>query len=65
MDANGQNGLDVTELTGASRRYYEAMQWEYEETSRMLDRLIAEKRTHESQATTGTTTTLKEDRAHG
>ena len=43
MSKENLNGLDVTKLDGASKKYYEALQWEYEETGKMLDRLVPEK----------------------
>lgn len=51
MSKENLNGLDVTKLDGASKKYYEALQWEYEETGKMLDRLVAEKQARESLET--------------
>lgn len=48
MGKENLNGLDVTKLDGASKKYYEALQWEYEETGKMLDRLVAEKQAREN-----------------
>ena len=50
MSKENLNGLDVTKLDGASKEYYEALQWEYEETGKMLDRLVAEKQARENAA---------------
>lgn len=51
MSKENLNGLDVTKLDGASRKYYEAMQWADQHELEMLDRLLAEKQARESLET--------------
>lgn len=51
MSKENLNGLDVTKLDGASRKYYEAMQRADDRTTEMLERLVAEKQAREN--TTG------------
>ena len=48
MSKENLNGLDVTKLDGASRKYYEAMQWADQHELEMLDRLLAEKQAREN-----------------
>lgn len=51
MSEENLNGLDVAKLDGASRKYYEAMQWADQHELEMLDRLLAEKQARESLET--------------
>ena len=51
MSKENLNGLDVTKLDGASRKYYEAMQRADDRTTAMLKRLVAEKQARESLET--------------
>ena len=51
MSKENLNGLDVTKLDGASRKYYEAMQRADDRTTAMLEQLVAEKQTRESLET--------------
>ena len=51
MSKENLNGLDVTKLDGASRKYYEAMQRADDRTTAMLEQLVAEKQAREN--TTG------------